>query len=108
MSNEEVNDHQAGNSILITTDLARERNREAADRTLMAWILTALALIGFGFGINKVYDYVEIVTTGASLDKIKGAVILGGAFMALGTLSLIGALLQHRISLKRIKSSNYN
>ena len=29
----------------IANELARERNREAADRTLMAWIRTALALI---------------------------------------------------------------
>jgi putative membrane protein len=30
----------------ITNELARERNRAAADRTLMAWIRTALAMIG--------------------------------------------------------------
>jgi uncharacterized membrane protein YidH (DUF202 family) len=35
----------------IATELARERTREAADRTLMAWIRTSLSLIGFGFGI---------------------------------------------------------
>lgn len=107
MMNKNDNEHQTGNSALIATSLARERSREAADRTLMAWIRTSLALIGFGFGINKVYDYLEIVTTHASLDKIIGTVIFGGAFMTLGTFGLLGALLQYRITLKRIKSNNY-
>lgn len=40
-------------------ELARERNRAAADRTLMAWIRTALAMIGFGFGVGKLYDALE-------------------------------------------------
>jgi putative membrane protein len=43
----------------ITNELARERNRAAADRTLMAWIRTALAMIGFGFGVGKLYDALE-------------------------------------------------
>ena len=45
-----------------TNELARERNRAAADRTLMAWIRTSIAMIGFGFGvglkISRIYfDY---------------------------------------------------
>ena len=35
------------------TELTKERNRLAADRTLMAWIRTSLSLIGFGFGIGE-------------------------------------------------------
>ena len=37
----------------LTNELARERNREAADRTLLAWIRTRLAVISFGFGIGR-------------------------------------------------------
>lgn len=36
------------------TELTKERNRLAADRTLMAWIRTALSLIGFGSGSGSV------------------------------------------------------
>ena len=42
-----------------TTELARVRTREAADRTLMAWIRTSLSLIGFGFTANKVLGVLE-------------------------------------------------
>ncbi len=31
----------------------RERNREAADRTLLAWVRTSLAMISLGFGIER-------------------------------------------------------
>ena len=42
-----------------TNELARERNRAAADRTLMAWIRTSIAMIGFGFGVGKLSDVLE-------------------------------------------------
>ena len=38
----------------LTDKLARQRNRDAAERTLMAWIRTCLSLIGFGFGLDKI------------------------------------------------------
>jgi uncharacterized membrane protein YidH (DUF202 family) len=38
----------------LTNELAKERNRAAAERTLMAWIRTSLSLISFGFGIDRV------------------------------------------------------
>jgi putative membrane protein len=39
---------------LKTSDiLALDRTRMAAERTLMAWVRTALSMIGFGFTIYK-------------------------------------------------------
>ena len=39
-------------TVNVANEFAKERNRAAAERTLMAWIRTALSLIGFGFGIG--------------------------------------------------------
>ena len=36
----------------LTNELAKERNHLASDRTLMAWIRTAISLFGFGFAIK--------------------------------------------------------
>ena len=39
------------------TNLALERTRLAHERTMMAWIRTSTAMISFGFGIYKFFDY---------------------------------------------------
>ena len=52
-----------GGTTNLTNELARQRNRDAAERTLMAWIRTALALISFGFGLDKII---------AALDRASG------------------------------------
>ncbi len=43
----------------VASELAKEREREGADRTLNAWIRTSIALIGFGCVIAKCDEYVE-------------------------------------------------
>jgi uncharacterized membrane protein YidH (DUF202 family) len=86
-----------------TYNLARERNREAADRTLMAWIRTSLTLIAFGFGISQFYSYIELAVPDIKLDPRSSALIFGVAFITLGTLSLMAAIVQHWRILRRIK-----
>ncbi|UCH79167.1 MAG: DUF202 domain-containing protein [Candidatus Coatesbacteria bacterium] len=39
-----------------STEMARERTRKAADRTMMAWVRTGLSLIGFGVGLAELRD----------------------------------------------------
>jgi putative membrane protein len=88
-------------------NLARERSREASDRTLMAWIRTSLALIGFGFGVGKASQYMETAFPDINLNPIKGTRLFGGAFMLLGAFCLIGAGIQHWQALRRLKRSEF-
>ena len=90
-----------------TNELARERNRAAADRTLMAWIRTALAMIGFGFGVGKLYDALEKANPGEVTDPFHSAYIVGEALIALGVLGLLAAVMQHWQILKKIENEQF-
>ena len=86
-----------GNDLEIKSfDPAKENSREAADRTLMAWIRTSLALIGFGFGIAK---YREILLNAGMLrrppEEFNVTIIFGLCFIFLGTFALLAAVIQH-------------
>ena len=88
----------------LSTQLARERSREAAERTLMAWIRTALALIGFGFTIAKFHDYIEQSDLVPTTDPIHSTLVFGGSFIAIGVFGLIAAIIQHWRILRRLES----
>ena len=90
-----------------STELARERSREAADRTLLAWIRTALSLIGFGFGIGKFYDYMQTAGIQRELDPIRSTLIFGAGFIVLGVLGLAAAVIQHARLLRRLDEAEY-
>jgi putative membrane protein len=91
----------------ITNELARERNRAAADRTLMAWIRTALAMIGFGFGVGKLYEALEQSNPDRVVDPLNSSKIVGEALIALGVLGLLAAVVQHLKILKQINDEQY-
>lgn len=38
------------------TELAKERNRVAADRTLLSWIRSTASFIGISFGIDQILN----------------------------------------------------
>ena len=97
----------AGSGSDTTTELARERNREASDRTFMSWIRTSLALIGFGFGLGKVHSYMEAAFPDIDLNPVANIRLYGGAFMALGAFCLIGAGIQHWQALRKIKRLDF-
>jgi uncharacterized membrane protein YidH (DUF202 family) len=81
---------------LKSFDPAKESSREAADRTLTAWIRTSLSLIGFGFGIAK---YQEILLIAGVLtrppEQFNTTVIFGLSFIFLGIFALLAAVIQH-------------
>lgn len=94
----------------LANELAKERNRAAYDRTLMAWIRTAISLIGFGFAIAKSYEYIqteEMETTGRFIDQIHAPLWFGMSFIVLGMACILGGVLQYRGVMKRIQSDRF-
>jgi putative membrane protein len=91
----------------IANELAKERNREAAERTLMAWIRTALSLIGFGFGIGKLATYLDAAGLHTRLDVPHSSLIFGASFIVVGILGLLAAIVQHARILRRLSRPDF-
>lgn len=75
-------------------DLGYERTRMAADRTLMAWIRTAVSMISFGFTIFKFFQYLR---SEAMVGQVatQGTRHLGLVLVLLGTALLGMAILEY-------------
>jgi putative membrane protein len=58
------------------TELAKERNRAAEERTLMAWIRTCLSLISFGVGIDRIVAVLQ-QNLGNAVNPLRLSRILG-------------------------------
>ena len=94
----------------LANELAKERNRAAYDRTLMAWIRTAISLIGFGFAIAKSYEYIQAETleeTGRFIDQIHAPLWFGMSFILLGMLCILGGVIQYAKVVKQIQTGEF-
>lgn len=94
----------------LTNELAKERNRAAYDRTLMAWIRTAISLIGFGFAIAKSYEYIqmeEMEKTGRFIDQIHAPLWFGMSFILLGMVCILGGVIQYVKVVQQIQSGQF-
>ncbi len=91
----------------LRTELAKERTRAAEERTLMAWIRTALSMISFGFGIDRLFTYLDRTQPGLSINRLTEERVLGLSLMTLGLATLVMAIVNHWSTLKTIESNDY-
>lgn len=87
-------------------ELAKKRNRAAAERTLMAWIRTSLSLISFGFGIDQIVATIS-ETVGNDINTVRLSRFLGLSFIGLGIFALLAAAFEHRRELQQIRRDPY-
>jgi len=73
---------------------ALDSNKLAAERTLMAWVRTALSMIGFGFFIYELFQVIQQQSTVAALRQ-QAPRNLGLTLTGLGTVVAVVAAIQH-------------
>ena len=92
----------------ITTELAKQRNRAAAERTLLTWIQHSLTLLGLGIAIERIYAI--LLKAFPNADRIiTGQVsdVLGLSLIVLGLGLLALAIRQYKISTCSIQRQDY-
>ncbi len=102
-----MSDPQPPSPSSLVNELARERNREAADRTLLAWIRTSLALISLGFGIERL-GQAALGLDGrlAGFTPLKTR-LFGAALILLGVTATLAGMWEHRHVLAAISRPDY-
>jgi putative membrane protein len=87
------------------TELAKERNHVAANRTLLAWIRVSIALIGIGFGINDIV--LRLLGGNYEHPLMEFTRLFSLAMIALGIFSVSLAVLDYQGEISRLRQSDY-
>jgi putative membrane protein len=75
----------------------------AAERTLLAWNRTSLALMAFGFLIERSGLLIELLGQQAKAGDGRFAFWIGLAFIVLGAVAAIFSVMQYRLALQSLQ-----
>jgi putative membrane protein len=76
----------------------------AAERTLLAWLRTSLAVMGFGFVVARFGVFLR-VARGENPAIAGGTSLIGLGLMLLGTMVTVAACIQHMRFIKQLEAS---
>jgi putative membrane protein len=84
--------------VRVTADshMAWIRTRLSVERTMMSWLRTATALIGFGFAIVQFFERLGQTPEARSAYLPDAPIYLGMALIACGVLALVVAIWEYR------------
>jgi putative membrane protein len=93
----------------ITSDshFAWVRTRLSLERTMMAWLRTAVALVGFGFAIVQYFERLGQMPGVAPAYKPNASYFLGLALIACGVLALLISIWQYRWTVRYLWSGSF-
>jgi putative membrane protein len=93
----------------LSNELAKERSRDAAERTLLAWIRTGFSMTSFGFGIPALVGVLSKTELYAEADYLVTiAYIFGIIYICLGVFAIIVAMFQYRNDLLQLEQEEYH
>ncbi|MCP6763013.1 MAG: DUF202 domain-containing protein [Fischerella sp. CENA71] len=94
---------------ITTNELAKERNRAAAERTLTSWIQNCLSLIGFGIAFDRIFNALnELIPKHNPHIAMQLAHIIGLSAIALGIFLLVLATIGYLIKVKSLEQEEYS
>jgi len=83
-------------SVTASNHFAWLRTRMATERTLLAWVRSAVSMIGFGFTIVKFFENMNAMEGIAEAARPHAPRYLGLALIACGVVSLLISVWQYR------------
>jgi putative membrane protein len=98
-----------GLEVRVTSDshFAWIRTRLALERTLMAWVRTSVALIGFGFTIVQFFAHLHEMNDVAAAHRPEAPRYLGMALIATGVIAMLVSVWQYRKVVRYLLSKPY-
>jgi putative membrane protein len=83
------------------------RTRLSLERTMMSWVRTAVALIGFGFAIVQFFERLRSTEGAAPAIVPEAPRYLGLALIATGLIALLISIVQYRAVVRYLLSKEF-
>jgi len=109
MSDEQAGDQPRRFDVRVTAEshFAWLRTRLAVERTMMAYMRTAVALIGFGFGLFQFFYKFQSAPEVGSVRFPSAAWLLGLALIFGGVMAAVFSVLEYRWTLRYLWSDGF-
>ena len=87
----------------------KTNNHLANERTFLAWIRTSISVIVFGFVVAKFGIVLRefFLAQGTSVKESDTSMIIGVAFMVMGTMMAMTSMIRYRITMRHIEENKF-